>query len=68
MKTNKIMFVGAAFLIMISCDNNSISNNNENGGVADLSHIQTEGEHSISVRPTDVSYSSLINDLRALHF
>ncbi|HSI74780.1 MAG TPA: hypothetical protein VK957_02745 [Lunatimonas sp.] len=50
MKTNKIMFVGAAFLMMMSCDNNSISFDNENGGVADLAHIQTEGKHSISVR------------------
>lgn len=68
MKTNKIMFVGAAFLMMISCDNNSNSFDNGKGEVTDLTHIQTEMKNALSIRSITVSYSSLIDDICAIYF
>jgi len=60
MKTNKIMFVGAAFLMMISCDNNSISFHILGTSEATkVSSIKPDTVSPLPVRPTAASNSSL---------
>jgi hypothetical protein len=60
MKTNKIMFVGAAFLMMISCDNNSISFHILGTSEAtEVSSIKPDTASPLPVLPTAASNSSL---------
>jgi len=66
MKTNKILIVGAAFLMMISCDNNSISHDNLENENKEISAINTGSITPLSASPTAVSYSSLLKTGHAL--
>jgi hypothetical protein len=58
MKTNKIMIVGAAFILMISCDTNSTSSHNRsNDTMASL--IYSENVWPLSLATTRDTFSTV---------